>query len=262
MTCSRWAKLPRLQLHVSLIGESDMAVLPAQRATIPYTLPAKSGGEYEITPEGTYQGFLSRVQYFGTHTAENDKGQKYDQAKIVLVFEIDYRKDGQEKNRLISTGWPMTYSLSSKSNLTKLIKPWLGSRFPSEDNPAGLDWDLMMDEPVMISISHETRKNKEGIEKTYDKISGLSRPPKGMPPFLATQDQWSWSIIDDPELKVAEELKMPKFLIDFAKQSKEYRARERDAQGRALDEAAREVFSRSSGRERQPGEDDDGEFVF
>lgn len=243
-------------------GDSDMPTLPMSR--IPYSPPAKGGGDYEITPEGTYAGFLSRVQYFGTHTAENDKGQKYDQAKIALVFEIDYRQEGQEKNRLISTGWPMTYSLSSKSNLTKLVKPWLGSRFPAEDDPAGLDWEMMMDEPVMVSISHETRKNKDGVEKTYDKITGLSRPPKGMPPIMATQDQWSWSIVDDPDLKIAEELKMPAFLLEFARQSKEYRKAANAAAGRDLDATAREVFARSSptGKNGHPGVDDDGETVF
>lgn len=231
---------------------------------IPYTPPAKGGGEYEITPEGTYSGFLSRVQYFGTHTAENDKGQKYDQAKIALVFEIDYKPEGQEKNRLVSTGWPMTYSLSSKSNLTKLIKPWLGSKFPAEDDPNGIDWEYLMDQPVMVSISHETRKNKDGVEKTYDKISGLSKPPKGMPPLEATQDQWSWSVLDDLDLKTAEELKMPNFLVEFAKQSKEYKAVIGEAQGRALDAKVMDMLVHKSAQKANPHPpvDDDGEIVF
>lgn len=234
---------------------------------IPWTPAAKGESSYEPTPEGTYAGWLCRVQYFGTHIAEDQKTKKpYDVHKIALAFEIDYREEGQEKNRIISTGYPMTYSLGAKSNLRKLMKPWLGSRFPEPDDPNGLDWEMMMDLPVMVSVEHETRKNKEGIEKTYDRISGLSMPPKGMPPLQATQDQYSWSITSDLDMKLAEELKMPNFLIEFAKQSKEYKEALRQREGKALDDKVMDLVVNGGAKKvaysNEIPVDDNGEPVF
>ena len=211
-------------------------------AKIPYAPPARDN-VYEITPEGTYAGILSRVQYFGTHENENDKGQIYDQAKIVLVFEIDYKPDDQDKNRLISTGWPLTYSLSEKATLTKLLKPWLGRSFPDQEDTSGLEWDQMMEQDVMVSIIHKTRKNKDGVEKTYDNIGGLSKLAKGMPALQPVHDQYIWSVLDDLDLKTAEELKMPNFLIEFAKKSKEYQAAKNLREGNAFEEKVVQIFA-------------------
>jgi len=233
---------------------------------IPYTPSAKGESNYEPTPEGTYAGWLCRVQYFGTHTAEDQKTKKpYDVHKISLTFEIDYRDEGQEKNRIISTGYPITFSLGAKANLTKLLKPWLKSKFPDPEDPNGLDWDMMMDLPVMVSVEHETRKNKDGQEKTYDRIAGLSEPPKGLPPFAGTQDQYMWSILDDLDLSTAQELKMPNFLIEFAKQSKEYRKAQAEREGRALDDKVMDMLShkaeKATGNYEVPN-GEDGKPIF
>lgn len=244
-----------------------MAKVSLPLHSIPWTPPAKGESSYEITPEGTYSGWLCRVQYFGTHTAEDQKTKKpYDVQKIVLAFEIDYREEGAEKNRIISTGYPMTYSLGAKANLRKLIKPWLGSKFPEPDDPAGLDWEMMMDLPVMVSVEHETRKNKDNVERTYDRISGLSMPPKGMPPLEATQDQYMWSITSDLDLAIAEELKMPNFLIEFAKNSREYIRAKNERDGKALDEKVMDLVVRGGQKKSAPSNeipvDENGDPVF
>lgn len=223
-----------------------------------------SGGtKYEPIPEGSYQGILSRVQYFGTHTQIDKKtGDKYEQLKIVLVFEIDYKADGQDKNRLISTGYPLTYSLSKKATLTTLLKSWLGTKMPPEDTDVGLDFDAMFNMPVMVGVTHEVRKNRDGVDTTYDKISSLSMPPRGMMPVEWTQDQFMWSIVDDLDLKIAEELKMPNFLIEFAKNSKEYREHRNAIEGKQLDDAVM-AMAESGGAKRatpvpqQGGDDED-----
>jgi len=234
--------------------------------TIPWTPAAKGESSYEPTPEGTYSGWLCRVQYFGTHTAEDQKTKKpYDVHKIALAFEIDYREEGQEKNRIISTGYPMTYSLGAKSNLRKLMKPWLGSKFPEPDDANGLDWETLMEIPVMVSIEHETRKNKDGQEKTYDRISSLSMPPKGMPPLQATQDQYTWSITQDLDLETATELKMPNFLIEFAKNSHEYKRAQREREGKALDDKVMDMLDSGAkriGSDYQVPNGEDGKPVF
>ena len=244
-----------------------MAKMSLPLHSIPYTPPAKGECNDEPTPEGSYAGSLCRVQYFGTHVNEDQKtGKKYDVHKIAIAFEIDYREEGQEKNRIISTGYPMTFSLGAKANLTKLIKPWLASKFPDPESPDGLDWEMMMDLPVMVSVAHETRKNKDGQEKTYDRIAGLSMPPKGMPPFQATQDQYTWSITNDLDLAIAEELKMPNFLIEFAKQSREYLQAKAQKEGKALDATMMDVLNDKAQKSSKPKNeipvDENGEEVF
>ena len=256
---------PRLNHEIETKVSIEMALQQsASIVMVPYQ-PKTGNKEYTPIPEGTYMGTFSRVMYFGTHNQIDQKtGNSYEQQKISLTFEIDYRsEEGAEKNRMISTGYPITYSLSSKSRLTKLVRPWLASKFPAEDDPMGLNFDEMMDMPVMVSVINVERKNKEGKLTVYDEISGLSMPPKGMPKFNVTQDKWIWSILFDLDLKQAEELRIPNFLIEFAKDSKEYRENKRAADSAALDRTVAEVFdAQLVGVSKTPPASNGDDFVF
>lgn len=157
----------------------------------------------ELCPEGTFQAELARIYYVGTQ--ENKFNPEAPQPKIIFVFELDEPMLESDGNHILST--TVTYSLNEKSGLTKLLKPVMGSAYPDKPGQQ-LDIDALVGLKVMVTVSH-THKD----EKTYANIAGLARLPRGMQPFAATLDSFSWSCDDtnDPNID-----KVPQWVKDFA----------------------------------------------
>jgi hypothetical protein len=157
----------------------------------------------ELCPEGTFQAELVRAYYVGTQ--ENKFNPAAPQPKIIFVFELDEPMLESDGNHILST--TVTYSLNEKSGLTKLLKPVMGSSYPDKPGQQ-LDIDALVGLKVMVTVSH-THKD----DKTYANIAGLARLPRGMQPFSATLDAFSWSCddINDPNGG-----KVPQWVKDFA----------------------------------------------
>jgi hypothetical protein len=129
------------------------------------------------------------------------------------------------------------------------LSPWLDNLFPHEESKQGIDWERVMDLEVDIQVGHR-ESVKDGKTNIYDEILTLAKPKKGSAPFYATQDQWTWSVAQDPTCKLAEELKIPKFIIDVAKKSLECKQAEQDR----YEKEAAKVFDRSMRSSRTGGE--------
>lgn len=170
----------------------------------PLNFSSQSMKPRELCPEGTFQAELVRIYYCGLQ--ENKFNPDQPQPKIVFAFEIDEPMLESDGNHLLST--TVTYSLNEKSGLTKLLKPVLGSSFPDKPGQE-LDVDGMVGMKVMVTVSH-THKDDGRV---FANIAGLARLPRGMQPFQATMDAFSWSCDDanDPN-----DDKVPKWVKEFA----------------------------------------------
>lgn len=214
-----------------------MSSITIPNHTIPFRPSAKPETNYAPTPKGAYSGRLIRVYDCGETADTNKKtGEVTHTQKISLVFEIDYAEEGEIKNRYI-TMYPMRYNLFAQSNLSKLLAPWMGAEYPSEDSKTGIDWERAMDLEVTVTVDHR-EATKDGKTKFYDQISNLSKPPRRTPIFEGTHGQWMWSVSQDPTCQAAEELKIPKYIIDIAKTSLEAQKASQDKWERE----AKEVF--------------------
>lgn len=169
----------------------------------PLSFSSYSSKPRELCPEGTFQAELIRIYYCGIQ--ENKYNPESPQPKIVFSFELDEPMLESDGNHILST--TVTYSLHEKSGMTKLLKPALGSAYPDKPGQE-LDVDSLVGMKVMVTVSH-TQK----ADRTYANIEGLARLPRGMQPFTATQDAFSWSCEDlhDPN-----EHKVPKWIKEFA----------------------------------------------
>lgn len=222
--------------------------------TIPFIPASRPESKWEPTPKGTYSGRLIRVYDCGEIGELNKKTEKLEYTqRISLVFEIDHREEGQEKNRFI-TMYPMKYSYYHKSNMAKMLSPWLDTVFPHEESKIGIDWERVMDMEVDIQVGHR-ESVKDGKTTFYDEILTLAKPKKGSAPFYATQDQWMWSVTQDPGCKLAEELKIPKYIIDIAKNSLQFKKAEQDRYEREAGQVFDKSMQRRTGGEAPMGYD-------
>ena len=123
---------------------------------------------YKLPDAGTVLVWLDSLVDLGTHTT-TFKDQTKDQRKIRLTWEIIGTETSEEDKRPLPISALYTWDMGEKSNLYKLIKPWLGK------NPdRNMDLEDLFKVPGMASIVH----NQVG-EKTYANVSGILPVMKG-----------------------------------------------------------------------------------
>lgn len=137
------------------------------------TVKETKGGGGTPIEAGSYPARCVGVVDLGIQ--HNDFNGK-DQEKVRLIFELPTERiqvDGEDKPRQLSK--PYTASLHEKSTLRHDLDAWRGKPFTPEEL-AGFDLANVINAPCLLTVVNQEGKNGS----TYAKISGISKPMKGM----------------------------------------------------------------------------------
>jgi hypothetical protein len=126
------------------------------------------GKEREPAPIGAHNSVACQVIDLGTQEPNDPKFQAA--RKVQLAFELVDEKTEEGSPFVVYKSY--TFSASSKSNLSKDLKAWLGIKEPE-------DFDLadVLGKPALINIEHKEKKNGSGIRADISSITPL---PKSM----------------------------------------------------------------------------------
>lgn len=134
-------------------------------------MPKETGGDFEITPAGTFPATCYRVIDIGTQQVEY-QGKIKHQHKIMLSWELTDEK--MPDGRPFSVHKRYTLSSSEKSSLRQDLESWRGVPFTEEDF-GKFDLGNLLGKSCLMGIVHETKNGK-----TYSNISSILRLAKGM----------------------------------------------------------------------------------
>ncbi len=130
------------------------------------------GKPRENAPEGTHNARLVSIIDLGTQEIKDfkDPNKINKIKKINLAWELieEQKEDGSP----FLVGKEFTNSTSSKSNLGKILKQWLGIKEFSS-----FDVETALNREALITIVHE---ENESSGQTYAKISNVAGIPKGL----------------------------------------------------------------------------------
>lgn len=127
-----------------------------------------SGGDFEITPEGTHLGICYSVIDLGLQFNEKFSNTSH---KVMLSFEFPDEKMADDRPFVISKAY--TLSLSKKSNLRRDLESWRGKIF-TEKELLGFDLGNILGKACLINVIHSQVENK-----TYANIAAMMPLPKG-----------------------------------------------------------------------------------
>lgn len=125
-----------------------------------------AGGEFTLTPEGTYVARCFKVIDLGTSMVEY-LGEAKKQHKISVSWELLDDKVRMDDGRPYAIGKTYTLSLHEKSSLYKDLVAWRGKSFTPEELD-GFDIKNILGAYCMVQVIHETREGK-----TYAKMSTI-----------------------------------------------------------------------------------------
>lgn len=143
------------------------------------------GGNFELTPAGTFVAVCYRFIDIGTQANEYMGEQKI-QRKVLLSWEL--------ADELMSDGRPFTaskqytWSMHEKAALRKDLESWRGKAFTDEDfdGPNAFNTKKLLGAPCMLSITHTTKG-----DKTYSNVANIGKLLKGVtPPPLINKLQY------------------------------------------------------------------------
>jgi len=168
---------------------------------------------YKLPDAGTVLVWLDSLVDMGTHTT-TFKDQTKEQRKIRLTWEIIGTETSSEDKRPLTISQLYTWDMGEKSNLYKLIKPWLGK------NPdRSMDLEELFKIPGMASIVHS-----QSGEKTYANVSGILPVMKG----TKVPDRVNKPMVfdmDDSRTSVMDFLALPDYMKKKIMESPEGKAR-------------------------------------
>ena len=154
---------------------------------------AKSGGSFELAPEGTHSAVCVDVVDLGDLTVVYG-GKEKTQHKVKIVWQIDEaRKDGKP----FQVNKRYTCSLHEKANLRKDLESWRGRGFTDEEC-AGFDIEALVGVSCMLNLIH----NKGSKGDTFANVSGVMKLPRNTQP-LKSRD-YTREIYRTPEQKTEE----------------------------------------------------------
>jgi hypothetical protein len=139
-------------------------------------IPLPSGGGEDFAPlsEGTHLGICVRVVDLGTHDDEY-QGRATRNRKIMVSWEIPDEK--MTDGRPFVTSRRYTWSMHEKATLRKDLESWRGAKFTDADFGT-FDIKNLLGKICLVSIIHEPAKDGSG--KMFAKVTGVSKPMKGM----------------------------------------------------------------------------------
>lgn len=156
--------------------------------------------DYKIPDPDTYIVWLDSLADVGTQTTTGKFGTK-EQRKLRLTWELCGTRTSPDDPRPLTISQEYTWDMSEKSNLYKIVKPWIG-KTPDRN----YDLDDLFNHPAQVSIIH----NQVG-EKTYANVSTIMPLPKGSTPPARVNAPFVFDM-EDRRTTMADFLKLPEWL--------------------------------------------------
>lgn len=155
------------------------------------------GGNFELTPAGTFVAVCYRFIDLGTQQSEY-MGETKIKRKVLLSWELadELMADGRPFSASKSYAW----SMHEKATLRKDLEAWRGKAFTDEDfeGPNAFNTKKLLGAPCMLTITHTT---KEG--KTYSNIASIGKLLRGVtPPPLVNKLQYLALVPDEFDAEI------------------------------------------------------------
>lgn len=171
------------------------------------TVKANGGGEFEMTPEGTYIGRCIKVIDLGTQTITGQYGTKQ-QKKVMIQWELLDDEVKMQDGKPFAASQFYTASLHEKSQLRKDLEAWRGKKFTA-DELEGFDLNNVLGTYCMLQITHSTDGNYANVSAIMsyrgDKPQGVNEllsfdiSEPDMTVFEAFSDKMKAKILAAPE---------------------------------------------------------------
>jgi len=152
-------------------------------------LPKSEGGNFELTPAGTFTGRCYRFIDLGSHEQEFQGESKGLKRLVMIGFELP--TETMADGRPFSIHKRYTWSTHEKANMRKDLEAWRGAKFTEADfGPGGFDVRNLLGVPCTLTIVHSERDGN-----AYANLAGIGKAMKGMqtpdavnPPVYFTLD--------------------------------------------------------------------------
>lgn len=137
-------------------------------------LPKNEGGNFELTPDGTFVARCYRFIDLGSHDQQYQGESKGLKRLIMIGFELptELMADG----RPFSIHKRYTWSMHEKATLRKDLEAWRGAKFTDADfGPGGFDVRNLLGKACTVGIIHS-----QSGENTYANIASIGKAMKGV----------------------------------------------------------------------------------
>jgi hypothetical protein len=133
------------------------------------------GGDFELTPEGTYIGRCIKVIDLGTQTTTGQFGTK-SQRKVMVTWELLDDDTKMKDGRPYAASQFYTASLHEKAQLRKDLEAWRGKKF-TETELDGFDLKNVLGTYCMLQVVHSADGQYANINAI---MSFKGTKPKGV----------------------------------------------------------------------------------
>lgn len=185
----------------------------------PFKGKANNGQGVEVPEAGTHPAALVALVDLGSHEDEYN-GEKKTARKVMLAWELTAEKQsGSEHNHIVSKEYSLSFHKKGKLRLA--CEAVRGKAY-SEDEE--IDYTKLLGQPCLVTV--EVAVSAGG--NSYAKVTGVTRPAKGMPVPAPKRRSASW-FLDGADLSGLEAIGWLPYLygrpaVEVVKESKEYLA--------------------------------------
>lgn len=138
-------------------------------------LPKSEGGNFEMTPAGTFIGRCYRFIDLGSHEQKYQGESKGMRRLIMIGFELPTETMADDRPFTIHKRY--TWSMHEKSGLRRDLEAWRGMKFTDADfGQGGFDTRNLLGKACTLAIVHS-----ENGENTYANITSIGKAMKGVP---------------------------------------------------------------------------------
>lgn len=152
-------------------------------------LTLKKTTDFKPMPAGAHSARCYQVIDIGTQKNEYLGEVKY-LPKVILSFETPDERMEDGKPFIIHQEY--TASMGDKATLRQHLESWRGRQF-TEEELGGFDISKLLTQACIITVVHKT----SGSGNTYSKITGISKPMKGMTVPEVENESLKWEMGDD-----------------------------------------------------------------
>jgi hypothetical protein len=198
-------------------------------------MPEETGGDFELTPEGSHTATCYRVIDLGTQETSYE-GKVKQQHKVLIAWELTEEPMSDGRPHTMQKRY--TLSSSEKATLRKDLESWRGRKFTKEEL-GKFNISRLLKVSCMMSVTHT-----ENEGKTYANVAAVMAMPKGIkgPPLVNEPFHFDLSNFDQATFD-----KLSDHVKEIIKKSPEYKA----LGSRSLVDDAADAF----GDEREPGQE-------
>ncbi len=146
------------------------------------------GSDWETCPQGNYPATIVALIDVGHHEEENDKGERYDSRKLVLVVETQ-KKTSKGDNFVLPKMY--TWSMRDNSNWYKLVCSLTGRKFAEGEK---FDPRQVLGLACMANVTNTNVTDKKGKPRTYDNLDAITQFPDAFPAPTEFRKPIAWSV--------------------------------------------------------------------